>query len=118
MITITDHSPEFKQKVFFKIRGALNETARDILIDATNKAPFVKGGLRSDKQVKSPEPLVRHIIFGSVYAGYQERGERKDGSRKVKKYTTPGTGKHFLRNAAKKHKPNFIKNIKKHLRGF
>lgn len=35
------------------------------------------------------------IVWQRVYAGYQEFGQRLDGSHRVKKYTTPGTDKHF-----------------------
>jgi len=35
------------------------------------------------------------VIWDRVYAGYQEFGQRLDGTHKVKKYTTPGTGKKF-----------------------
>lgn len=35
------------------------------------------------------------VTWNRVYAGYQEFGQRKDGTHKVKKYTTPGTGKKF-----------------------
>lgn len=33
------------------------------------------------------------------YASYQERGMRYDGSHVVRKYTTPGTGKDFAKQA-------------------
>lgn len=35
------------------------------------------------------------VSWNRVYAGYQEFGQRRDGTHKVKKYTTPGTGKKF-----------------------
>ncbi len=47
------------------------------------------------------EPLDDNKITGAVgfntpYAGYQHEGVRKDGTRPVKNYTHPGTGKKFL----------------------
>lgn len=36
------------------------------------------------------------------YAAFQERGSRADGSHRVRKYSTSGTGAHFLERAGDK----------------
>lgn len=40
------------------------------------------------------------IEFNKEYAAYQERGMRRDGTHVVKNYSTPGTGKDYLKGAA------------------
>jgi hypothetical protein len=51
--------------------------------------------------VKQVLGLKGKIRWAQVYAAYQERGARKDGSHKVRRYSTPGTGAHFAENAIK-----------------
>jgi hypothetical protein len=85
-----------------------------MLIDAKNKAPLKTGDLRADSGIESPRPLVKRIYFDKEYAVYQEKGSRRDGTRVVRKYTTAGTGKEFLKNAGDKQRPLLKMKIKKH----
>lgn len=62
------------------------------------KTPRRLGNLRRDvlRQVLG----LRGVIdWRKKYAQYQERGMRADGTRRVRKYTTSGTGPHFAENA-------------------
>ena len=80
---------------------ALNSMAEAILSRARMTVPFKHGDLSDSGRIDG-KGLEREVIFGSMsvpYASYQERGERLDGSYKVRNYTTPGTGKRFLQNA-------------------
>jgi hypothetical protein len=85
---------------------ALYDEGLQLLDDADNKGPqtpWKEGDLRASRVVERPlirdgEIMVR-AGFNMPYAEYQEAGQRKDGSRVVKNYTTdriPGPGSHFL----------------------
>lgn len=52
-----------------------------------------------------------YIIYETPYAKYQYYGQRKDGSHKVKKYTTPGTGPYW----DKRMKSAEMKDIEKEM---
>jgi hypothetical protein len=56
------------------------------------------------------------VVANKKYAAYQERGARIDGSRVVKKYSTPGTGKHWFKNAidnTKRNRDNYIREARR-----
>lgn len=89
--------PQFRTSAFIVLNDALREGARDVLILAKTKAPYDKGGLRSDTEINSDRPLFQRISFWKEYARFQELGG--DTTRRVKRYTTPGTGKAFLKTA-------------------
>ena len=46
--------------------------------------------LRTNVDIKT-----NSVTYESEYASYQYYGQRKDGSHKVKNYTTPGTGPYW-----------------------
>lgn len=68
---------------------------------ASPVTPKDKGNLRQDI-LRRVLGLHGEIEWRKKYASYQERGMRADGSRRVRRYTTPGTGAHFAENAIKK----------------
>ena len=117
-VTITDKMPQFKRSMESVFNDALREGARDILINAKTKAPHNKGGLRSDTDIRNISHLKWRISFWKEYAGAQEAGQMtvrknraltfdggktfftlKKGIYKFRKYTTPSTGKAFLKTA-------------------
>lgn len=53
--------------------------------------PYKDGNLRTTTDLSNPE----YIVYQMPYARYQYYGEREDGTRVVKKYTTPGTGPYW-----------------------
>ena len=69
--------------------------------EANPKTPKKAGFLRRGV-IKTVTGLRGKLEWRTDYAEYQERGSRKDGSNKVKNYTTPGTGPHYAENAVKK----------------
>lgn len=79
--------------------SALKRMAKDIVLIAMITIPFLGGDLQDSLEAKNPEPLKHRVLANKEYAAYQEKGMRKDGSHKVKNYSTPGTGKGFLRGA-------------------
>lgn len=93
---------EAYMKVFkTNLETALNSMGEAILARARVTVPR-KNGYLSDSGRVEGQGLSREVIFGSgsvPYAAYQERGERYGGGYVVKHYTTPGTGKRYLRNA-------------------
>ena len=52
--------------------------------------PMDKGDLRTNVNIKADS-----ITYESPYARYQYYGMRDDGTRVVKRYTTPGTGPYW-----------------------
>ena len=93
---------EAYMKVFkTNLEIALNSMGEAILSRARVTVPYKSGELSASGRVEG-QGLEREVIFGSgsvPYAAYQERGMRADGSHVVRNYTTPGTGKRYLRNA-------------------
>lgn len=84
------------------MEGAIARMSKDTGTIAKIRIPFKGGDLqKSEEQIKVSK-LHMKVLFNEEYASYQERGERKDGSRKVRKYSTPGTGKDFLKEAGEK----------------
>lgn len=97
---ITDLVPgildDTKQKASIFLRNVCDA----VIVISTPKTPKDKGNLSRDT-IRQVLGLHGTIEWRKVYAQYQERGARQDGSRRVKKYTTPGTGAHFAENAVK-----------------
>lgn len=95
---IIDKMPQFKLSARKAMAAALNDAAKDILINSRKKAPLDKGGLRSPYEpINHVTPLKVRIQYDAPYARFQEFGG--DSTRRVRNYTTAGTGPHFLRNA-------------------
>lgn len=109
-VRVINRLPQFSRSAESVLDDALKEGARDILITAKQKAPFRKGGLRSDTWIKSPSKLVQRISFWKEYARFQEFGG--DSKRRVRNYTTAGTGKAYLKTAGDdvvKRMPSILK---------
>lgn len=83
-----------KASIFLRI------IAEHIVDTSRPGTPKERGNLRQDV-LKTVNGLKGKIEWRKVYAEYQERGARKDGSHRVKNYSTPGTGPHFAENAVK-----------------
>lgn len=94
---IVNKLPRFQRVLFNVYDDALKEAARDTLIKARNRAPFQKGQLRAQSNFRSVRPLLQRVSFGIEYARFQEFGG--DRRRRVRRYSTAGTGAHYLKNA-------------------
>lgn len=57
------------------------------------------------------------ITYQSVYAGYQYYGQRKDGSHKVRNYTTPGTGPFWDKRMISAEIDNVVDEVQKFIGG-
>ena len=111
-VIVIDKLPRFKGSLYNVMDDALNEGARDTLLKAKTKAPVEHGHLRGASEIKRVGRLKQRISFWIEYARFQEFGG--DGKRRVRKYTTAGTGAHYLRNAGDEQARMMPNIIKKH----
>jgi len=109
---IIDKMPQFKQSMYSKMNDALREGARDTLINAKTKAPFDKGGLRAETEIKQAGVLKWRVTFWKEYARFQEFGG--DKKRRIRNYTTPGTSKGFLKSSGDEQAKKITATFKKH----
>lgn len=101
-VTIKDNSATWLRMKLINCDNALRAMADATIKTSKITAPLLNGPLRNSSRIVRNGPLNYSAMYGGgnvEYAGYQERGMRRDGSHKVRHYTTPGTGAHFLRNA-------------------
>lgn len=113
MKILSDKLPAFKRSLDNVLDDAFREAARDTLINAKNKAPFDKGGLRSETEVKKVKSLHYRISFWKEYARFQELGG--DSKRRIRNYKTAGTGKGFLKSAGDEQAKKLNMIIRKHV---
>lgn len=100
-VRVEDKSAQFQAVNSKQMDIALGRMAQDIEILAKVRVPLKSGNLMKQIERKRLSNKKHQVRVDEDYAAYQERGMRKDGSRVVKRYTTPGTGKDFLKNAGK-----------------
>lgn len=97
-VTFKDYSTAWLQVQQMNLNNALDAMADAIMKNAIVTAPKKTGAMRNSSRVKRTGNTSREIVFGGgniPYAHYQEVG----GYGKIKNYTTPGTGAHYLQNA-------------------
>lgn len=111
-VKVVDNLPQFKKSAERVLNDALREGSTEILEISRNKAPFKDGGLRRESDKRERSHLNWRISYWVEYARYQEFGG--DGKRVVRKYTTPGTGAHYLENAGDKIKAKMDLKFIKH----
>lgn len=84
---------------------ALTLMRTDIFVLSQFKVPFEGGELKDSGEHMRMGRFHHRVQYGEngaeAYAGYQHRGMRLDGSRRVRNYTTAGTNKHFLSDSGK-----------------
>lgn len=111
-VIVEDHLQEYVRRHEVLLDKALGRMAGDIKIIAKIRVPFKSGDLMRAIRDEKRGSLKYRVIADKEYAGYQERGARADGSRVVRKYTTPNTGKDYLLGAGLKVSRNAINYIK------
>lgn len=74
--------------------------------------PMDKGNLRTIVDLEDST-----ITYESPYARYQYYGESEDGSHKVKKYTTPGTGPYWDRRMVSAEIDQVVKEVQNYING-
>lgn len=99
-VKIIDNSKRFVMNNDKAMDRMLERMAKDIRQIAMIRIPYKSGALQRDLKQKRISSRHHQVKTDNIpYAAYQERGMRADGSRRVRKYTTPGTGKEFLKRA-------------------
>lgn len=104
-VRVQDKSAQFMKVNDRQMDIALGRMAQDIQTIAKVRVPLKSGNLQDRIEKKRISARKHQVRVDEDYAGYQERGMRKDGSRVVRRYTTPGTGKDFLKGAGKQVAP-------------
>lgn len=92
--------------------SVLGRMSNDIVMIAKITVPFKKGDLMKSGKTERIKSMKHKVVFDANHASYQERGRRQDGSNVVRNYTTPGTGKNFLKNAGKTVAGNALNYLK------
>lgn len=96
---ITDKIQAWAEKNTGAMDRALVRLAVDVERGAKNRVPVSAGGgqLKSSIKHRKVGFLKYEVEANKEYARYQEFGG--DGKRVVRRYTTPGTGKEYLKQA-------------------
>jgi hypothetical protein len=103
-VVIKDHLPAFSMRLKGVFDDALREVAQDIIEESKMKAPFKDGMLRASASTQATGRLSREVTYGNgsvQYAGAQEAGQTR--GYRIRRYTTAGTGAHFLKNTGDKY---------------
>lgn len=126
---VKDRFPQFSRNVQSMADRALGELSADILIKARRRTPFsgtkaarakvgrtdsgTGGHLRMDSYPERMGPMKWQVVYNKEYAAAQEAGT--DGKVTYRRYTTPGTGKSYLKTSGDEVYIKAINIIKKHL---
>lgn len=94
-VKLTDSSGAWFNHQLSRMNKALAIMGNTILKDSQMVAPRENNYMVNSAEVRS-QPQSVAVVYTKPYSAYQERGERDDGTRKVRHYTSPGTGKNFL----------------------
>lgn len=97
-VKLTDNSGAWFNHQTSRMNKALGIMANTIVKQSQMVVPQKDKTLR-DSVIVRQSPAKATVIYPGPYAGYQERGERRDGSYKVKHYSTSGTGKNYLQKS-------------------
>ncbi len=111
-VRIDDNLPQFTRSLYSVMDDAIKEGARDTLRNARTRAPFKAGQLRSDSDIHKQGRLLWRISFWKEYARFQEFGG--DGKRRVRNYSTSGTGKRYLQTSGDEQAMRIRAVFKKH----
>lgn len=118
-LIFTDRSEEFVRKNKDVMDSALSTMADDGTLLVKETVPIGETGKLSDNTTHRKLGIMKHRIqVETPYAAYQEAGKRKDGTHIVKKYTTPNTGKGFLRKAGDYLEKNALEYLKQAVQKF
>ena len=103
-VRVESRIPQFRMSTKQAADLMLAKMRNDAFVLSKAKVPVKEGDLSASGKQERRKMLSHRVSYGETlsdpYAPYQERGSRRDGSHKVRNYTTAGTGKDFLKNAA------------------
>lgn len=97
--------------------------AEQMLADSERFVPYSAGSSQSAGNLRESGKVVRgengvfYLVWDTVYALYQWYGVRADGSHKVQRYTTPGTGKQWVEAARAQYGDRWQKIAQKEFNG-
>lgn len=111
-VTVIDKLPVFAKEMANIMDDAIAETAKDILIGSRQRAPFDKGALRRESDIRQMKLLLWRVSYWVEYARFQELGGT--ANRRVRNYTTSGTGAHFLQQSGDEQVKKLVGTITKH----
>lgn len=100
--------PQYRKQITDMCDSAMRRMSADLVTEAKMTVPMKDGQLISSINYKKIDVCHYEVEANAAYALYQERGMREDGSHVVRKYTTGGTRKGFMKSGAKE----VVKNIK------
>lgn len=112
---IIDRSDHFKKLTASRIERVLFSMANDIQNLAKMRVPLKQGSLQS-KIIAKRKPGTKNawiVEADTEYAKFQEFGG--DDKRVVRRYTTPGTGKFYLRDSGRQIASKALSYIRKEL---
>lgn len=112
IVKVEDKLPRFYKLTALSLDSALERMAKDVMRMASIRVPYKSGALQNAIKPRKIANMRHRVEVSKPYALYQERGMRKDGSHVVRKYTTPNTGKAYLRSAGESVSKNVINYIK------
>lgn len=115
-VRIIDNTPLLIAKVKANGSLAIKRATDDVVRISRPITPKGATNFLRDNVKKQVLGLMGKIVWSVVYAQYQERGMRRDGSRKVRRYSTGGTGKAFAENSVRevtKNKSKYLKGLLK-----
>lgn len=117
-VIVKDYIEQFAKRNTQVMDKALGNMARDVKFIAKAYVPRKSGDLQSEIIDERKGMLKHRVLVDKEYAGYQERGARADGSRVVRKYTTPNTGKRYLERAGLKVAKDALNYLKQAVNSF
>lgn len=118
-VKVIDRSPQISARMRVNGSIAIKRALDDVKRLSRPKTPYsggktgYVGGHLKDSVLTQVLGFRGRIVWDKAYAAYQERGKRKDGSHRVRHYTTSGTGAHFAEDVIK----DVDKRRKMYLRG-
>lgn len=102
---------------------AMYALAEQMLADSERFVPYSAGSSQSAGNLRESGKVVKgengmfYLVYDAVYALYQWYGVRADGTHKVHKYTTPGTGKQWVEAARAQYGDRWQKIAQKEFNG-
>lgn len=114
---IIDNTKKFADTAEKRLDLFLSDMGVDIERLSKMYVPRDKGMLRNSGKVQKLGRFKYIVSYWIAYALYQERGMRRDGTHKVRKYSQPGKKAHYLGDAAKSITAKGKEKIKAYLNG-
>lgn len=112
---IVDKTEKYISENNIAIDKSLTSMAGDIIRLSQQRVPLLTGALKTSIRHVRIDQKKHAVLANKEYAAYQEFGQRKDGSRRVTRYSKSGTGKGYLLNSAQtiqKRKGEYLRRFK------